>query len=47
MARTGLPKTSRRFVVPREMSAGEGLFVGWPKLAPVLQDWAEEAFGQP
>jgi pimeloyl-ACP methyl ester carboxylesterase len=21
---------------------GEGLFAGWPKLAPVLQDWADE-----
>ncbi len=26
---------------------GEGLFVGWPKLAPVLQDWAEETLDQP
>jgi pimeloyl-ACP methyl ester carboxylesterase len=24
---------------------GEGLFVGWPKLAPVLQDWADQVFG--
>jgi hypothetical protein len=24
---------------------GEGLFSGWPALAPVLQDWADEALG--
>jgi pimeloyl-ACP methyl ester carboxylesterase len=24
---------------------GEGLFVGWPALAPVLQDWADEVLG--
>jgi pimeloyl-ACP methyl ester carboxylesterase len=24
---------------------GDGLFAGWPALAPVLQDWAEEALG--
>jgi pimeloyl-ACP methyl ester carboxylesterase len=24
---------------------GEGLFVGWPALAPVLQEWADEALG--
>jgi hypothetical protein len=31
----------------RPGGAGEGLFVGWPKLAPVLQDWAEETLVQP
>jgi pimeloyl-ACP methyl ester carboxylesterase len=31
----------------RPGGAGEGLFVGWPKLAPVLQDWAEETLDQP
>jgi pimeloyl-ACP methyl ester carboxylesterase len=24
---------------------GEGLFAGWPALAPVLQDWADEVLG--
>ena len=24
---------------------GEGLFAGWPALAPVLQDWAAEVLG--
>jgi pimeloyl-ACP methyl ester carboxylesterase len=24
---------------------GDGLFVGWPKLAPVLLDWADETLG--
>jgi hypothetical protein len=24
---------------------GEGLFTGWPALAPVLQDWADEVLG--
>jgi len=24
---------------------GEGLFAGWPALAPILQDWAAEALG--
>jgi pimeloyl-ACP methyl ester carboxylesterase len=24
---------------------GEGLFIGWPALAPVLQDWADEVLG--
>jgi pimeloyl-ACP methyl ester carboxylesterase len=24
---------------------GEGLFTGWPQLAPVLQDWAEKTLG--
>jgi pimeloyl-ACP methyl ester carboxylesterase len=27
----------------RASGAGEGLFVGWPTLAPILQDWADEA----
>jgi len=27
----------------RPGGAGEGLFVGWPKLAPILHDWAQEA----
>ena len=31
----------------RTGGAGEGLFVGWPKLAPVLQDWAEATLDQP
>ena len=31
----------------RPGGAGEGLFVGWPKLAPVLHDWAEESRSQP
>jgi pimeloyl-ACP methyl ester carboxylesterase len=31
----------------RPGGAGEGLFAGWPKLAPVLQDWAEETLDQP
>jgi pimeloyl-ACP methyl ester carboxylesterase len=26
---------------------GEGLFAGWPRLAPVLQDWAGEVLGAP
>jgi len=26
----------------RPGASGEGLFVGWPTLAPVLQEWAEE-----
>ena len=30
----------------RPGAVGEGLFVGWPKLAPVLQDWAEETLDQ-
>ncbi|HEX4090559.1 MAG TPA: alpha/beta hydrolase [Trebonia sp.] len=29
----------------RPGASGEGLFVGWPALAPVLQDWADEALG--
>jgi hypothetical protein len=24
---------------------GEGLFLGWPQLAPVLQDWADGEIG--
>lgn len=31
----------------RPGGVGEGLFVGWPKLAPVLHGWAEETLGQP
>jgi pimeloyl-ACP methyl ester carboxylesterase len=27
----------------RPGGGGEGLFVGWPALAPILQDWADEA----
>jgi pimeloyl-ACP methyl ester carboxylesterase len=27
----------------RPGGTGEGLFVGWPALAPILQDWADEA----
>jgi hypothetical protein len=27
---------------PRPGASGEGLFVGWPALAPVLQEWADE-----
>jgi hypothetical protein len=30
----------------RAGGVGEGLFVGWPKLAPVLQDWADEVLGE-
>jgi pimeloyl-ACP methyl ester carboxylesterase len=29
----------------RPGGGGEGLFVGWPALAPILQDWAAEALG--
>jgi hypothetical protein len=29
----------------RPGASGEGLFVGWPALAPVLQDWADEVLG--
>jgi len=29
----------------RPGGSGEGLFVGWPALAPVLQGWADEVFG--
>jgi len=29
----------------RPGGGGEGLFVGWPALAPILQDWADEAIG--
>jgi hypothetical protein len=27
----------------RAGGVGEGLFAGWPALAPILQDWADEA----
>jgi pimeloyl-ACP methyl ester carboxylesterase len=27
----------------RPGGSGEGLFVGWPKLAPILHEWAQEA----
>jgi len=29
----------------RPGGSGEGLFVGWPALAPVLQEWAAESLG--
>ena len=29
----------------RPGGVGEGLFAGWPKLAPVLQDWADDVLG--
>jgi pimeloyl-ACP methyl ester carboxylesterase len=29
----------------RPGGVGEGLFAGWPKLAPVLQDWAGDVLG--
>jgi pimeloyl-ACP methyl ester carboxylesterase len=29
----------------RPGGGGEGLFVGWPALAPILQDWADEVLG--
>jgi pimeloyl-ACP methyl ester carboxylesterase len=29
----------------RPTGGGEGLFVGWPALAPILQDWADETLG--
>jgi pimeloyl-ACP methyl ester carboxylesterase len=31
----------------RPGAKGEGLFINWPKLAPLLDDWAREALGDP